>query len=361
MRSLSRQPRVLRLGPLRLKLLVEKLDLGSEAAIFMPRSERWYTAARGHGLYRWEGARYLGSRHQRLRSHLALAKGGLHVIADHRRYAIATGGLVKQRGVMRCLHRDARAGYERTWSAQTADGKLVIMAKRFRPGRGYDVRRGPGGQLIRTPHGPQRPTGRATWIDVCAVSSGKRLVRLPHEAHRMVLAEPYVAFAGGRPDRVTVYDVRQLRRKPGSARPVARLEHRLRFGASRLRFSPDRRWLAVGTAYGQLVVYDTRKWRVKTRLRLPGKRRLESLAFHPKQAWLLTGDDRAHVTLWRLKDGKRLGQIALWHRPNEPKRKFPFARQVDSLHLRADGKRLIVGMDLSGAHVRLYELSAWGR
>ena len=248
-------------------------------------------------------------------------------------------------------------GYERRWSAQTADGHWVIVAKQFRPGRGFRVHRGPMGRRLKVPMGPQHPTGRGTYVAVCEVSSGKRVAKLPHDAFRMTLSGSWLAVSGGSPERVTVYRVGRRRGSSSAVRHVKTLKHGLGIGAATLRFSPTRRFLAVGTPYGRVEVYDTRTWRCRSRFTVPHKRRLESLGFFPKRPWLLTGDDRAHLDLWRISDGKRLGRVTLRHRPDPPRRKLIFSRQVSSLHVSPDGSRLVVGMDLSGAHVRLYRIA----
>ncbi|HEX6246083.1 MAG TPA: WD40 repeat domain-containing protein, partial [Polyangiales bacterium] len=79
------------------------------------------------------------------------------------------------------------------------------------------------------------------------------------------------------------------------------LLHKLERSGFRARFSPDGRFLAVGTMSGRLRVWDTARWAL-VRDATPHRSRISDIAFHPDGSAAVTVSWDGLATIWQLPD-----------------------------------------------------------
>jgi WD40 repeat protein len=97
-------------------------------------------------------------------------------------------------------------------------------------------------------------------------------------------------------DRLEIWDVRR-RQRIGSIRPVG--------GATKGRFSPDGRFLAVSDRRGRMRVYSTATWTPVTPWLAVGT--AGWVTFSPNGRTLATGNSDGTVGLWDIESGQALG------------------------------------------------------
>lgn len=344
------------LAALQLRRVAEHRDtLGAHIA-FSADGRRFFTSGAAWDVIAWDG----GAPGRRYR---ALVGDGLALSADGRRLLTERGALDLASGAAEELPLHLDRGYERATLAMAADQRHGAVAVRFRPPR-TAPRRGPGGTSYHA-FGPTQPSGSASYVAVV----DRRGVEL-----RRLLADP---ARRGPPQRL-LFTARHLLALDGETRSLRIFDRAtwaelppLPLGAedavTGLALSADEALLG---AYGgseaaepaqstaRALVFELASRRLLGRIARRGAP-VHALAFLPGTRCLATGDGAGHLDLWQLRDGgepERLGGDTFPRRP-EPQRGRPFSDRVSALAFSPRGDRLIVGLDLDGEDLLIYDVA----
>ena len=77
-----------------------------------------------------------------------------------------------------------------------------------------------------------------------------------------------------------------------------------------LGFASDARWIFTGSEDGTLKIFDTRTAMCQRNYELAGKVAINTVALHPNQAQLVSGDQNGCIRVWDLVANKCLSQVA---------------------------------------------------
>jgi WD40 repeat protein len=108
---------------------------------------------------------------------------------------------------------------------------------------------------------------------------------------------------------------------------------------------------------GQASIWEVGSWQALGSFR-PGSASVQAVAFLPGTRVVATGDEAGHLALWQLAAGQaptRLFGID-FPKPAPGAQGSPFAQRITGLAFSPRGDRLIVGLDLDGADVRIYDV-----
>jgi WD40 repeat protein len=342
-------------------MTVEKLkefpEKTSASVAFHPDGKRWYSAS-SNQLFLWKGDSFVRDMGALLTTwgHLAVSGSGRHLVGDRGALDLESGkpDETVAVAVMKALP-SSDTGYEVRASALSQNRKILAASIQFRPPR-LIVHTDDKGNTTYTPAGPSEPEGPEVFVALYDLKSGKETVLTDHhtlEVSRIYMHGDLVAYCDCTENLVYLWNVK------APEKPAVRLTSKYEPLGCVLAFTPDGSLLASARIdTGHLSVWKTGTGKLLKEWP-SGRKRIESIAFHPRTHWLAAGDTEGHVDIWRFdKTGKpkTVLKLPVKAEVQSPCGASPFITEVRALHFSPDGSRLIVGLDLDGSHVMIYSV-----
>lgn len=340
-----------------LQLRAEHKGVVGQLFAFAGNGQRWYSAGGNWDLIEWSGDAPTKRHSMQVRDYLNLSRDGRQLLTR-----VSGLDLISQRQL------DAppmllERGMEVQLAALAADGQQAAYILHFRPPR-LRVERRADGDTEYHPLGPTRPAGAPNSLQVGKPGNIASLKTLLTDGSENIthlhFGARHLFAAVATPGSIAIWERGTLRALPALA--AADL-----LPGARLALSQDGSMVAIfggaSGAAGQAKVFAVGSWRPLGQWppdRLPAS--VEAMAFLPGTHIVATGDEVGHLRLWQLADGQPPQSLLELDLPKPlqpaagPGGVSPFANRITALAFSPSGDRLIVGLDLDGANVRIYEV-----
>lgn len=340
-----------------LQLRAEHKGVVGQHFAFAGDGQRWYSSGDSWDLIEWTGDAPKKRHGMQVQDYLHLSRDGRQLLtrssglelASHQPFEAAPLALER--------------GLEVQRSALAPDEQQAAYIFHFRPPR-LRVEHRSDGATEYHPLGPTRPSGAADSLQAGRpgkVAALKTLLTDGSEyVTHLLFGARHLFAATASPGSLLIWERSSLRALP--ALPAAEL-----LPGAHLALSRDGSMIAIfggaaGSA-GQAKVWEVGSWRTLGEWpagSMPAS--VESLAFLPGTRIVATGDEAGHLALWQLAEGQppqrlldldfpKVSQAAGAAGPTSP-----FANRLTALAFSPRGERLIVGLDLDGANVRIYDV-----